>query len=284
MEEVLSRVGRDAIVPGWQCTGYEQDEKSVTLHFRDTQTGSPLPSVQAPVAIAADGVNSLNRVQMHPNEAIPRYEGTTQYRGATRWKPFLNRKTMFYMGTFELGKLIMYPIRDHIDDENRQLINWVVEISRTADQLLRDWNWESTADEFVSSFESCKFDWLDIPAVMRAADKIYEYPMIDQEPLPFWTQGRLTLLGDAAHPMMPRGSNGAAQAILDADCISQLLAQSSDLPSALKTYEKMRLKATSEIVLANRSIAPDAILRVVEERSGGKPFDKDRGCYLIRGA
>jgi len=109
--------------------------------------------------------------------------------------------------------------------------------------------------------------------VLRAADVILEYPMVDQDPLPFWTAGRITLLGDAAHPMMPRGSNGSAQAIIDGMTLAALLESNADWPAALKDYEARRLKATGDVVLANREIAPDAILRVVEERTGGKPFE-----------
>jgi 2-polyprenyl-6-methoxyphenol hydroxylase-like FAD-dependent oxidoreductase len=110
--------------------------------------------------------------------------------------------------------------------------------------------------------------------MMQAAATVYEYPMVDQDPLAYWTRGRITLLGDAAHPMMPRGSNGAAQAIIDARVLAGLLATSTDWPAVLKQYEAERLKATSDVVLANRMIAPDAILRVVQQRTGGEPFDR----------
>jgi 2-polyprenyl-6-methoxyphenol hydroxylase-like FAD-dependent oxidoreductase len=109
---------------------------------------------------------------------------------------------------------------------------------------------------------------------LYAAEEVYEYPMVDQEPLPFWTQGRITLLGDAAHPMMPRGSNGAAQAIIDAATLAAALSASADPQPALKSYETQRLAATSGVVIANRSISPDAILNVIEERTGGKAFDR----------
>jgi 2-polyprenyl-6-methoxyphenol hydroxylase-like FAD-dependent oxidoreductase len=137
---------------------------------------------------------------------------------------------------------------------------------------LRDWNRESKVEEFIDSFALCSFDWLDVTAVLRAADHVYEYPMVDQDPLAFWTQGRITLLGDAAHPMMPRGSNGSAHAIIDAKTLSSLLATERDSLAALKAYEAKRLQATGQVVLANRDMAPDAILRVVESRTGGKPF------------
>jgi 2-polyprenyl-6-methoxyphenol hydroxylase-like FAD-dependent oxidoreductase len=214
---------------------------------------------------------------MHPKEAIPRYEGTTQYRGVTRWSPFLSGVSMVYLGTKERGKLIIYPIRNAADAEGNQLLNWVIEVVRPASQLLRDWNRRSRVEEFIHHFENCSFDWLDIPAVLRANDAVYEYPMVDQDPLPFWTRGRITLLGDAAHPMMPRGSNGAAQAIIDAITLAQLLAERGDQVGALKGYEACRLKATADVVLANRSMAPDGIISVVEQRTNGRPFQDIEG-------
>ena len=96
--------------------------------------------------------------------------------------------------------------------------------------------------------------------------------MVDQDPLPFWTQGRVTLLGDAAHPMYPRGSNGAGQAIVDARVLSDCLAATPSISAALQAYEAKRLPATSAVVHMNRTNPPDAILREVFERTGDKPF------------
>ena len=123
------------------------------------------------IAIACDGVHSVARAKYHPDEAKPRYEGTTQYRGVTRWKPFLTGASMIYMGTFETGKLIMYPIRNNVDADGNQLFNWVIEVSRPNDQLLRDWNRKSEVSEFIAHFEDASFDWLDIAAVLRAATR-----------------------------------------------------------------------------------------------------------------
>lgn len=197
------------------------------------------------------------------------------YRGVTRWKPFLTGASMVYLGTQKTGKLVVYPVRNDIDADGRQLINWVIELEQNPDEKLqRDWNRPAKVEDFIKNFENCSFDWLDIPAFLRASDVIFEYPMVDQEPLPFWTQGRLTLLGDAAHPMMPRGSNGSAHAVFDAITLAEILSSEQDPLLALKLYESKRLPVTSKVVLANRSISPDAILQVVEDRSGGKMFNK----------
>lgn len=272
LDAVRQRCGADTVQLGQRCVGVAQDDDGATVSFVDLQ-GQALPARHGAIAVACDGVHSVLRRQYHPKEAVPRYEGTTQYRGTTRWQPFLSGASMCYLGTFETGKLIIYPIRDNIDTEGRQLINWVIELKKPNDELLRDWNRQSRVDEFIANFEDWRFDWLDIPAVLRAADSIYEYPMVDQDPLPFWTAGRITLMGDAAHPMMPRGSNGAAQAIIDAVTLAPLLAAGADWPAVLKEYEAIRLKATGDVVLANREIPPDAVLRVVEERTGGRPFE-----------
>ncbi|MGE4338321.1 MAG: flavin-dependent oxidoreductase [Pigmentiphaga sp.] len=274
LEAVRDRLGPDAIELDRRCTALAQDEHEVLVHVQNAK-GETLPEIRASIAIACDGVHSVARKQMHPVEAVPRYEGTTLYRGVTRWKPFLSGASMIYLGTQATGKLVLYPVRNRVDPEGRQLLNWVIEIERPDTRMVRDWNRTAKIEDFIENFQHCSYDWLDIPAVLRAADSIFEYPMVDQEPLPFWTQGRVTLLGDAAHPMMPRGSNGAAHALIDAVTLANLLsAHRGDARLALQLYEEQRREATAKVVLANREISPEAILRVVEERTGGRPFDK----------
>jgi len=93
-----------------------------------------------------------------------------------------------------------------------------------------------------------------------------------QHRLSDYTRGRITLLGDAAHPMYPRGSNGAGQAILDARTLTGCFKNNKNMEDALKMYEQTRLKAANDLVLMNRANPPDAILREVWQRSGDKPF------------
>ena len=181
---------------------------------------------------------------------------------------------MVRAGWLTHGKMVIYPIRNHSD--GTQLMNWVAEIE-TPHYKKRDWNRAGQLDDFIGAFQDWHFDWLDVPAMIRAADAVLEFPMIDQDPLPWWTQGRVTLLGDAAHPMVPRGSNGAGQSIMDARALTDLLADRgadgvSDMPATLKAYEALRLPATSKVVLTNRQSPPDAIIREVVERTGDKPF------------
>jgi 2-polyprenyl-6-methoxyphenol hydroxylase-like FAD-dependent oxidoreductase len=174
-------------------------------------------------------------------------------------------------GWLECGKLVIYPIRRDLDAQGRQLINWVAEI-QSPRNVMPDWSLGGRIEDFYPTFAGWHFDWLDCAALLKNAEQVLEYPMADRDPLPYWTRGRVTLLGDAAHPMYPRGSNGAGQAILDARTLAGCLARSPDPAKALQQYEAKRLKAANELVLRNRTDPPDAILREVWKRSGDKPF------------
>jgi 2-polyprenyl-6-methoxyphenol hydroxylase-like FAD-dependent oxidoreductase len=193
------------------------------------------------------------------------------WRGVTRWKPMLSGASMVRAGWMSHGKMVIYPIRAAGTD-GQQLINWVAEME-TPVYRKRDWNRPGSIDDFIGLFSKWHFDWLDVPAFIRAADSVLEFPMIDQDPLSRWSFDRVTLLGDAAHPMVPRGSNGAGQAILDARALTNVLLENADPIAALAAYEKQRLEATTRIVLTNRSNPPDAILREVFERTHDQPFD-----------
>ena len=262
---VVERLGGQAVTLGKKCIDLTQDEESVTLRFED---GS---RAKGDVAVACDGVHSAVRKNFFPRGSGLLYEGINMWRGVTRCKPFLTGASMIIGGWLEIGKLVVYPIRDNLDGTGDQLVNWVVEI-QSPRNVMPDWSLPGKLEDFLPSFESWRFDWLDVPAMIRAADAVYEYPMVDREPLASWTRGRVVLLGDAAHPMYPRGSNGAGQAILDARVLAASLRKYPDSREALKNYEAIRLGPANEVVLANRSSGPDSILRAVYERTGDRPF------------
>jgi 2-polyprenyl-6-methoxyphenol hydroxylase-like FAD-dependent oxidoreductase len=268
-DAVVERLGVDRISFGSTCTGFEQDDAGVVAKLQDTRTGERRPEYRADALIACDGLHSAIRKQLHPDEGRPLYSGVNMWRGVSTWKPILTGATMIRAGWLTTGKMVVYPVSNEPD--GRQLVNWVAEVE-TPRHRRRDWNRAGSLDDFISHFEQWHFDWLDVPALIRAADAILEFPMVDQDPLPFWTQGRVTLLGDAAHPMYPRGSNGAGQAIIDARVLSDSLAATRSVPAALQAYEAKRLSATSAVVQMNRTNPPDAILREVFERTGDKPF------------
>ena len=271
LDAVKARLGEDRLHLGWHCEGFSQDEHAVSLKFRDHGF------VKGRAAIACDGIHSMIRRQLYPDEGEPRYSGVNMWRGVTRWKPILTGATMIRAGWLKTGKLVHYPIRNNVDETidgtRRQLVNWLWEIE-TPQYKRWDWNRVAKVEDFIKDVEGWRFDWLDVPAFFRAAEVVLEYPMVDKDPLPAWSFGRVTLLGDAAHPMVPRGSNGAGQAILDAKVLGDCLLQQSDPVAALKSYESQRLQPTSTIVLENRRNPPDAILREVYERTGDRPFAK----------
>jgi 2-polyprenyl-6-methoxyphenol hydroxylase-like FAD-dependent oxidoreductase len=270
LDAFRSRAGADRVVTNRHCLAVEQDGRGVTATFSDGPGGTERFTVQGRVAIACDGINSVIRKQFFPNEGEPRYSGVNMWRGVTRWKPMLSGASMVRAGWLSHGKMVIYPIRAAGND-GLQLINWVAEIE-TPNYRKRDWNRAGSLDDFIGPFSDWHFDWLDVPAFIRAADSVLEFPMVDQDPLPRWTFNRVTLLGDAAHPMVPRGSNGAGQAILDARALTVALLEHADPASALAAYERQRLEATTRIVLTNRTSPPDAILREVFERTHDQPF------------
>jgi 5-methylphenazine-1-carboxylate 1-monooxygenase len=270
LDAFRTRAGSDRLNTNCHCTGVEQDESGVSVHFSDGPGAANRSTVRGRVAIACDGINSAIRKQLFPDEGEPRYSGVNMWRGVTRWKPILSGASMVRAGWLSHGKMVIYPIRPTGAD-GLQLVNWVAEIE-TPNYLKRDWNRRGSIEDFIRAFAAWHFDWLDVPAFIRAADSVLEFPMVDQDPLPRWSFGRVTLLGDAAHPMVPRGSNGAGQAILDARALASALSENDDPVAALAAYEKQRLEATTRIVLTNRTNPPDAILREVFQRTNDRPF------------
>ncbi len=263
LDAVRDRLGVDSVRTGCQCVGVEQTEDAAVALFAGREP------VRGRAVIACDGIHSAIRKQLYPNEGAPLYSGYNMWRGVTEWPRFLSGATMVRAGWLATGKMVIYPIRNL--GEGKQLVNWVAEIE-TPNHLDRDWNRSGQLTDFLPAFADWHFDWLDVPALIQGAETVLEFPMVDQDPLPRWTFGRVTLLGDAAHPMVPRGSNGAGQAILDARALADCLVATPGVAAALTRYEQARLPPTTQVVLTNRRNPPDAILREVYERTGDKPF------------
>jgi len=270
-EAVQKRLGNNAVLTDCECIGIEQDDGGTRVHFKQTSTGKPRESVSADVVIACDGINSALRKQFYPNDKVA-FSGINTWRGVTRRKPILGGRTYMRVGSILTGKIVIYPIIDDVDGDGNQLINWMAEIKRdTAEQ--NDWNKPGKLTDFFPLYESWRFDWLDVAQMIRDADQILEYPMVDKDPIDRWTFGRVTLAGDAAHPMYPRGSNGAAQAAIDARTLAEFLKKKTDPREALTAYEAARVGSAAKVVRTNREQPPDFINIKVEELVGDKPFD-----------
>lgn len=264
-DQVKKRLGEDAIVTGaavksWQDSG---DEIEIELSDRDSDTA--LGTARGSLLIGADGIHSTMRSTYYPNEGAPVWGGIVMWRGVTRARSFLSGRTMAMAGCKQ-QKFVCYPIQQ---DGDVTTINWIADLGRPADYMWNreDWNRAGNIHDFLPEFEKWNFDWLDIPSLINNAESIFEFPMVDRDPLPKWTFGRTTLLGDAAHPMYPIGSNGATQAIIDARVLVRELLKHGIGETALVSYEAERREITSKIVLANRGDGPDKVMDIVEERA-----------------
>ena len=263
---VRDRLGEKAVRTGATVTGFTDRDGPVEVLVSDRSNGRVVPAI-ADVLIGADGLYSAVRAQLHPDEPPPRWSGVMMWRGAAEGRPFLSGSTLAITGSTSSVKFVAYPIaaRGH----QAALINWVAEvmIGGSEPPSRPDWNSEGRLAEALPYFRDWTFDWLDVPGLMSRSPEILEYPMVDRDPLPSWGRGRVTLIGDAAHPVYPIGSNGGSQAIIDARVLARELAAADSPADALARYEAERLPAVNKIVLATRDMPVDAVLDMVSARA-----------------
>jgi len=270
-DAVRARLGVDAIATGMVLEAADQDGKLARAHFRNRADGT-LHTACADVVVGADGIHSALRRQCYPSGDEPRFSGRMLWRAVTEAPPYLDGCTMFMAGHQD-QKFVCYPISEPMRRAGTSLINWIAELAIPDAALpATDWNRRVPKSVFAHRFADWRWDWIDIPAIIDGAQAIYEFPLVDRDPLPRWTRGRLTLLGDAAHPMYPIGSNGSAQAILDARCLADWLQQARQgqvraVETALLEYEAERLPRTAGIVLRNRLNGPEQVMQMAEERA-----------------
>ncbi|SNT60975.1 2-polyprenyl-6-methoxyphenol hydroxylase [Actinomadura meyerae] len=260
---VVERLGADAVRTGHRLVGFEQDAEAVTARFAD---GS---QARADVLVGADGIHSATRAALFPGEGPPRWSGMMTWRGATEWPAFGTGRTMVILGG-NAAKLVVYPIGTGTAPGTR-LTNWAMAVrtGRPGDPPPDEQDWTRPADPADLAAHVGRFtcDLFDHAAMIESTRDRIAFPMCDRDPLPGWTRGRVTLLGDAAHPMYPMGSNGAGQAVLDAVNLSAHLANHADPGRALLAYERDRLPATTQIVLRNRLGGPEQVIEEVERRA-----------------
>jgi 2-polyprenyl-6-methoxyphenol hydroxylase-like FAD-dependent oxidoreductase len=272
-EAARERLPEGSIRTAHALARFEDRGDHVLLHFVD-RAGAPRPPVRARAVIGADGIHSVVRRTFFPNEGPARFSGRVLWRATTRARPFLTGRSMIQAG-HQNQKFVCYPIQRTPGADGLQTINWIAELTVPADvtPAREDWNKRVDRSVFREPFSGWRFDWLDVPALIDGAEAIYEFPMVDRDPLPRWTHGRVTLLGDAAHPMYPIGSNGASQGILDAEAMAQSMAdagfpaRAADPADAFARYEDARREATGRIVLSNRQNGPDQVMQIAEERA-----------------
>lgn len=272
LEETRRRLGSDRIHEGMSYLRHEiMPDGRVQAWFRDEASNDEIGPVIADALIGADGIHSAVRRELYPDEGPPHWSGAVLWRAAIEDAPFLSGRSMIMAG-HEKQKLVVYPISKKAYDSGRSLTNWIAEIRIGAPgdppPSRKSWNKPGRFEDFMPAFKNWAFDWFDFPALAAKTPEALEFPMVDREPVPQWSFGPVTLLGDAAHPMYPVGSNGASQAILDARALSGVLSNcGADIHGALKVYESERLPATAAIVAANRKQGPEQVMQIVEERA-----------------
>jgi 2-polyprenyl-6-methoxyphenol hydroxylase-like FAD-dependent oxidoreductase len=263
LDFVRQRLSEEQVVTGHRLSRFASDQLAASATF-EAANASPI-SVSSDLLICADGIHSSARQQMYPAEGAPIYSGRLLWRGTTLAAPYLTGASMIMAG-FEDQKFVCYPI-EAVRPDGLQLINWIAELRRPLPEREQGWSREGDIDDFLPEFDHWQFDWLDVPGLIRGAQRIYEYPMVDREPVPSWNHGCATLLGDSAHPMYPIGSNGASQAILDSQALAAALVQGDSVPAALQIYEQQRLPSTAAIVKANRGNGPEQCMQLAHERA-----------------
>jgi 2-polyprenyl-6-methoxyphenol hydroxylase-like FAD-dependent oxidoreductase len=265
LDAVRSRLGADAVRTGMTLTSFEEAATKVVARVTG-ETGS----TEADVLVGADGLYSRVRAQLHPGEARPRESGVRQWRGLTPGPPFLTGRVVAACGTNASLKFVAYPVSRKAEVQGRALITWIAEMRIPGDpdnDEDADWNRQGRIEDVLPFFAEWGFGWLDIPALITGAEQILERPMVDRDPLPFWGRGRVTLLGDAAHPMYPIGKNSLSQAIIDARVLAYELARADSPPAGLAAYEAARRETMNALVLACRDMPADPMLQLVSSRA-----------------
>lgn len=262
LDAVRRELGDEAIVSNRRFTHCKQTQNKVTAHFVSSQ-GEP-DKVDAELLIGADGIMSSVRAQFYPDEGNPVYSGQVLWRAVSRWPAIFDGRTMMMIGD-EAAKAVIYPIAQ---DGDHMLTNWIAErrIDKALPKNKGDWNTVGNPDDFLPYFSDWRFDWLDVAALFASAEQVFEFPMVDRNPLKRWSFNRVTLAGDAAHAMRPNGSNGASQGILDAQALAKALDEHPNVVAALQAYEHNRIDPTARLTLANRQTGPERILEIVADR------------------
>ena len=269
LDAVRERLGEHAVRAGRRLVSFADQGDRMVARFEQREGGEAF-DVEGDVLVGADGIHSGVRAAFYPGEGAPVWNGMMLWRGAADWPVHADGRTMVIAGGMG-QKFVFYPIHADPAQPQHRLTNWAV-MARIGDgsglpPRREDWNRAGQWHE-VEPFVRDRFrlDFVDPLALIGASGTFYEYPMCDRDPLPRWSFGRATLLGDAAHPMYPVGSNGASQAVLDARSLARHLV-AGDAVSALAAYDAERRQMTAEIVLNNRKGGPERVIDVLEERA-----------------
>lgn len=265
----------DCLHLGHSLTGFEQDAHGVTAHFANGAT------VRGDALIGADGVRSTVRAALFGAES-PRFTGQVAFRCLIPMElaePYMGgRWTSAYAGPGRL--FVRYSVR------SRTLVNCAAHV-RTESWREEGWSIPATPEEFEGHF----LDYHEnVRGLIRNAprDSLFKWALLDREPLDRWTVGRVTLLGDAAHPMLPFLGQGAGMAIEDAVVLARAVTAAADIPRALQRYEDARRARANKVVLSARAQGaryqaddPSSLARTEPPISNEEMFSYDAGAVPV---
>jgi 2-polyprenyl-6-methoxyphenol hydroxylase-like FAD-dependent oxidoreductase len=267
LDAVSQRLGPERLHTGHQFVSFTQDDRGVVANFIDRVTGEPLPQHRGTALAGADGIHSAVRRQLYPDEGPPVSSGRIQWRGVVEAAPFLDGRTQVTIGSSQ-RRAVIYPMSRKVAERGRSQINWITVLGhQSASSVPGSWDRRAPKERFFDHFKDWNFDWIPFADLVCETQEIFEYPKDDRDPLPRWTFGRVTLLGDAAHPMRPIGSQAGSQAVVDARVLAQELALAGSEEEGLQRYEAKRLPVMNRIILRNRELGPSIIMDMVEERA-----------------
>jgi len=268
-KKVVERIGPEAVRLGSRVTGYRKNSDGGVTAIIEESDGS-ISEATGALLIGADGIHSAVRAQMHPTQPPIHWGGAIMWRGTTWAKPIRTGSSFVGLGTHR-QRMVFYPISHSNPQTGLALINWIAEVTmdNTEGWKQRGWFRQVSIDDFLHYFENWIWDWLDVPALIRQANTVFENPMIDRDPVPTWQDGPVALLGDAAHAMYPTGSNGGSQAIIDARVLGAAMTEHGATPEALAAYDTKLCGPISQLILRNRGAGPFGLLNIVDERCGG---------------
>jgi 5-methylphenazine-1-carboxylate 1-monooxygenase len=262
-----ARLGDDHLRTGCSFERFESRGDKIVARLIDRRNNGDIIEDEADVLIGADGIHSAVRRQLYPGEGEPSFAGQILWRAATETAPFLGGATMAIAGHFH-QRIIAYPIGAAASGSGKLLTNWIAQMTVATEAPPReDWNRKVAADRFLGSFANWRFDWLDFPRLVAETAEIFEFPLVDRHPVGQWSFGRVTLIGDAAHPMQPTGSQAGSQAIVDARMLTAELIANADPIAALAHYDRIRRPVMNDITLRNRNFGPEAAMQLAEERA-----------------